>query len=124
MALFQDKYGNWHDSKPHEATFRGKHNKIKSQVLIYLVARYKKGFGGLSAREIHDAIGVSLTTLKTKLPQWVKWKYVNRKAVSGSRPHYSYTIAERGAKFVSIRIPPDKYNEYVQEINDFIQRIN
>ncbi|MFC1860613.1 hypothetical protein ACFLYC_03490, partial [Chloroflexota bacterium] len=80
MALFQDKYGNWHDSMPHEATFRGKHNKIKSEVLIYLFARYKKGLVGLSAREIHDTIGVSLTTLKTKLPQWIKWKYINRKA--------------------------------------------
>lgn len=122
MALFQDRYGNWHDSKPHEATFRGKHNKIKSMVLIYLFHRYKQGLGGLSARDIHSHIGVSLTTLKTKLPQWVKWGYVNRKAVVGSRPQYSYTIAERGARFVSIRIPPDRYNEYVQEINDYIRR--
>ncbi len=119
MSVFQDRHGNWHNSQPHEATFRGKHNKIKSMVLIYLFARYKKNLGGLSAKEIHTTIGVSLTTLKTKLPQWVKWGYVNRRAVAGSRPHYSYTIAERGAKFVSIRIPPDKYNEYAQEINNF-----
>ena len=72
----------------------------------------------LSAIELHQATGVLLTTLQAKLPLWVKWEYLNRRAVSGKRPHYTYTIAERGAKFVSLRIPLDKYAEYVREIND------
>jgi DNA-binding HxlR family transcriptional regulator len=122
MPLFQDRQGKWHESKPHIATFRGIHNKAKSKVLIYLFSRYEHGLSaGLSAKELHNRTGVLLTTLRTHLLQWSKQKYVNRRAVEGSRPHYTYTIAERGARFVSIRIPPDKYNEYVKEINEYIK---
>lgn len=116
--------GRFHDSQPHEATFNGKHNMAKSKVLIVLLARYKQGLGGLSARELHNATGVSLTVLKTKLSQWAKWKYVVRRVASGYRPHYSYTISERGAKFILIRIPADRYNEYVAEINAFKNKLS
>ena len=118
MALFQDKKGEWHDSQHHTATFKGSHNSVKSKVLIYLLHRYKRGLGGLSAREIALYTGVKLSSLKSLLNRWVTWHYVQRRVSVGVRPCYSYSISERGARFVSTRIPDYKYNQYVTEINE------
>lgn len=118
MAVFQDRHGNWHESRAHEATFNGSHNQAKSLVLITLFQRYKARLGGLSASELHAVTGVSLTVLRSKLLVWTKWKYVQRRVAEGKRPHYSYTISERGSKFVTIRIPPDRKNDYISMLNE------
>ena len=122
MALFQDKRGKWHESKPHEASFNGLHNRVKSKALIILFNRYQNRLGGLSAKGISEAAGVKLGSLSGLLTKWVAWGYCNRKAVAGkSGAYYSYTISERGAKFVNLRIPADKLREYNQEIADHVR---
>lgn len=105
----------------HVATFRGKHNKLKGKILIYLLHCFKNDLGSKSAVELADATGVSLTSLQARLPLWTRWHYVNRRAVAGSRPHYAYSITDRGIHFVRDRIPDVYYGEYVQEINEHIR---
>ncbi|MFH0942540.1 MAG: hypothetical protein V1823_05940, partial [Chloroflexota bacterium] len=62
---------------------------------------------------------VPYASLLSLISKWYKWRYVDRRAVGvdGAKPHYVYGIAERGIHFVDDRIPADKYNAYIAEIN-------
>jgi len=109
--------------KRHIATFRGKHNVNKSKVLIYLFSRLYQGFNdALSAQELIRFTGCPHKSVLNKLTFWYNIRYLNRRAVGvdGGRPHYTYTLAERGIHFVRNRIPPDKFNQYVKELNDHL----
>ncbi len=107
---------------PHEATFNGIHNASKSKVLITLYHhRHKLGNnGGLSLRELSIYSGVPYSYLESRLGKWAKWKYVLRKVkMGGNRPVFCYEIAARGEKFVEIRIPADRREDYVKEIRQW-----
>lgn len=115
MSIFQS----------HIATFNGRHNSNISKTLIVLYSRKQRGItAGLSAKELHLATGVSYDNLRAKLTKWYNWRYLDRRAVGvdGGRPHYVYTIAERGIHFVEDRIPLDRYNDYITEIKTFRAR--
>ncbi len=100
----------------HTADFTGKNNSSKGKVLIYLL--YKKG-QFRTARQLHDETGVSYDYLRARLSFWYNIRYINRKVVTPrrGRPMWAYCIAERGEHFVNSRIPVEKHNEYVGEIN-------
>jgi len=118
--MFRDNHGRIHQRLPHEATFRGIHNASKAKVLIalYLWARE------LSARDLHRYTGVSAATLATKLVIWSRdHKYLKRRAVSGNtRPHYVYSLASRGLRFVRERIPTDRGDDYIRECLEFQEK--
>jgi hypothetical protein len=109
--------------QPHIATFNGKHNASKSKVLIYLNWRDRNNLPLVSAAEIHRDTGVSLNYLRWRLTYWQKknWEYIKRKVRSQDKgpPVYVYEIDIRGRQFVLWRIPADKRNQYIQEINDW-----
>jgi len=117
------RYKHYPTYQPHEATFRGKHNAAKAKTLIYLFDRYQNQQRSLSAGEIHQETGVLLTTLRSKLGKWVKWGYVNRRlAHRNGQPCFSYTIGERGARFVTERIGVWRKNRYHEEILDWLSK--
>lgn len=119
---FQAKDGRLIVPKRHIATFRGKHNCNTAKVCIVLYDRLKRGENsGLSAAELARYTGCNYDSLRAKLTKWHEWRYLDRHAVGsdGERPHYTYTIAQRGIRFVLHRIPRDHYNDYVKEINAF-----
>jgi hypothetical protein len=109
-------------ARPHEATFKGKHNACKSKVLIVLYHRKYRLVDntGLSLKELADASGVKYFYLETRLSKWVEWGYVIRKIkMGGNRPVYCYLIAKRGQQFVERRIPKNRLQDYIVEIQTF-----
>lgn len=106
----------------HIATFKGKHNMNKAKILLYLYAKKMRGDpSGRSAREIYLATGVPYNYLKSRLGVLTDWGYLDRRAIGRKkgRAIYHYRIAERGVRFVELRLPPEKYNQAVQEINEW-----
>ncbi len=106
----------------HVATFRGKHNCNTAKVCIVLYDRVKRGENsGLSVGELAKYTGCNYDSLRAKMSKWYEWRYLDRRAVgnNGERPHYNYTIAQRGINFVQYRIPAKRYKDYVAEINAF-----
>lgn len=118
MEPFNSKDGRLIIPEEHIADFTGKNNSCKSKVLIYLL--HKKG-SYLSALQLHRAIGVSYAYLRQRLSFWYNIRYINRKvrAPAKGSPSWAYCIAERGEHFVNARIPQDKKNQYIGEINAF-----
>lgn len=109
--------------KRHIATFQGKHNKNKAKVLIFLYYVRFHGFNkSYGAQELSIFTGCPYQSVLNSLGKWYKWRYLDRRAVGadGMRPHYAYTIGERGVHFIKNRIPPDKFNQYVKELNDHL----
>ena len=118
MRPFYSKDGRMIEPRDHIADFTGKNNSCKGKVLIYLL--HVKG-KYLTARQLHDTTGVSYDYLKGRLSFWFNIRYVNRKVLAPAKgkPAWAYCIAERGELFVNYRIPQDKRNEFIQEINDW-----
>ena len=75
--------------------FKGKHNRSKSKVLIFLAIRQQQGYGELvSARHLHEKTGVPLATLRDRLRLWYRWKYLTRRAVDDhGRAVFRYGVA-------------------------------
>jgi len=118
MRPFYSKDGRLIEPRDHIADFTGKNNSCKGKVLIYLL--HVKG-KYLTARQLHDKTGVSYDYLRQRLSFWFNIRYINRKVLAPARgkPAWAYCIAERGDHFVNYRIPQDKRNEFIQEINDW-----
>ncbi|MFC2040433.1 hypothetical protein ACFLTW_04600 [Chloroflexota bacterium] len=116
MIPFYSKDGRLIAPRNHTAYFGGRNNSAKGKVLIWLL--HKKG-RFLTARQIHDQTGVSYDYLRARLSFWFNIRYINRKAIlpSKGRPLWAYGIAERGEHFVNERIPIEKHNEFVADIN-------
>jgi predicted ArsR family transcriptional regulator len=124
MRPFYSKDGRLITPRPHEAYFRGKYNASKAKVLIYLLYLHRKGDrSGKTAQQIHDATGVSFEYLKSRLTFWYHINYLRRSAFDPGRGRslFIYRIDERGIRFVDERIPPDRYSDYVREINEWRQ---
>jgi hypothetical protein len=59
--------------------------------------------------------------LKSRLKFWYRIHYLRRSAIDPGegRSLFVYRIDERGIRFVDERIPPDRYSDYVGEINEW-----
>ena len=99
-------------------SWRGKHNAVKSKVLLQLYSVWSKGDNdGLCLSELAALTGTAATSLKTLLPRWTQWHYTRRKAkVFNKRPVFSYLIDARGRRFVELRLPPEKRAQFITEI--------
>ncbi len=93
---------------PHIATFNGRHNEVKSKcfIVLYLAGKY------LSPKEVKAAAGLPWEYCS----RWHRLGYLVRKVVKGRIPYYVYQLSLRGRHFVEDRIPPEKYEEYLKEI--------
>lgn len=123
MTLFMDTKGQWHEARPHYASFNGTHNKMKAMVLLVL---YAKRFNhddktGLTVSQIVASCPINESSLRVKVGLLAKWHYLSRQiGIVKGRPVFLYTINEdRGRRFVEDRIPPDIQERYVQEILAF-----
>lgn len=114
MVTFKDRHGQWHESKPHIATFNGSHNAMKSKCLIYLSQSQE----WLSVSMLAQAANVNYESLRVKISLWYKWRYIKRRVANPNhgRPYFEYHIDQRGQQFCDIRIPKDKFAEYVRQI--------
>lgn len=118
MRPFVSKDGREIEPVDHEAYFGGSNNNSKGKVLIYLL-HIEGQFR--TARQLHEATGVSYAYLRTRLSFWYNIRYINRKVLAPARgsPCWAYAIAERGKNFLTYRLPPDKRNELVKAINEW-----
>ena len=118
MRPFYSKDGRVIVPYDHTVDFTGKNNSSKGKVLIWLLHR-KGQFR--TARQLADDTGVNYDYLRGRLSFWFNIRYINRKVVipHRGRPLWAYCIAERGEHFVNNRIPVEKHNEYVNEINQW-----
>lgn len=106
---------------PHVATFNGRHNANKTKTLIILNHFNKQS---LTAKEIHYYSGVPLLYLRQRLTFWYRIRYVDRQlAERAGRPCWSYRIDERGTKFLNNRVPHDKLDLYIGEINAWVEKV-
>lgn len=124
MRLFKSRDGRYIEPRQHIAYFKGDNNRSKSKVLLFLHYQLGKGLQGLfTAKELHNETGVPYAYLASRLKFWYNIRYLNRKPVDTGqgRPVFAYSIDERGIHFVEDRIPIDKRNEYVEEINSWRQ---
>jgi len=99
-------------------SWRGKHNSVKSKVLLQLYSVWAKGDAdGLCLAELAALTGTIASSLKTLLPRWTQWHYTRRKAkIHNNKPVFSYLIDARGRRFVELRIPESKREQFVAEI--------
>ena len=115
---YVDSHGNWH----HIASFGGKHNTLKSLVLLAL--RTEPNNGSLSARQLSTITGLGFDSVKSSLSRWQCWHnhYLNRK---GRKKQYRYSLANYGIEFLKILhlIAPDKEQEFLNIIAANRQRI-
>jgi len=118
MEPFQAKNGRVIIPEEHIVDFTGKNNSCKSKVFLYLI--HKEG-SYLSALQLNWVTGVSYAYLKQRLSFWYNIRYLNRKATKPAkgRPSWAYCIAERGINFLNIRLPEDKRNQYIAEMNAY-----
>lgn len=119
MRSFISKDGRQIIPVDHIASFKGKCNSCKSKVLLIL-NHFKDKY--LTAREINEYTGVSYEYLEARLSFWYNIRYVNRKPTSPAkgRPIWKYQIAERGKRFVELRMPPNRRDDYINEINAWL----
>ncbi|MGB8262439.1 MAG: hypothetical protein WCF70_00930 [Dehalococcoidales bacterium] len=115
---YVDSHGNWH----HIASFGGKHNMLKSLVLLAL--KTEPNNGSLSARQLSTITGLGFDSVKSSLSRWQRWHnhYLNRK---GRKKQYRYSLANYGIEFLKILhlIAPDKEQEFLNIIAANRQRI-
>jgi hypothetical protein len=106
-----DSKGHCH----HIASFDGKHNRLKS--LVLLAIKTEPEHHGLSARQIEELTGLGFNSMLVSISKWHHWysHYLNRK---GKRRLYRYNLATSGAEFLEIlhRVRPDKEEEYLNII--------
>ena len=115
---YMDSHGNWH----HIASFVGKHNMLKSLVLLAL--KTEENNGSLSARQLSAITGLGFDSVKSSLSRWQRWHnhYLNRK---GRKKQYRYSLANYGIEFLKILhlIAPDKEQEFLNVIAANRQRM-
>jgi len=98
------------------ASFRGKNNCAKAKVLITLYLRRQQGIKrGMTFMEVTRASKIPYGSFHPS--RWHRWNYINRRlSLEGGKPCYLYTIALRGIHFVEDRIPPNRYEDYLNEM--------
>lgn len=113
-------HGRMIEPVDHIANFTGKNNHCKGKVLVYLLHIEGKY---LTAAQLHIKTGVSYNYLKARLSFWFNIRYINRKihAPARGKPTWCYCIAERGKHFVMDRIPVEKKDQLVREINAWLK---
>ncbi len=98
------------------ASFKGKNNASKGQILVLLDLIVREFVGdGLTLRQMADHSTVSYQYLKFRLPRWSdSWHYLNKRAVSipNQRPVYKYSLGERGKHFINDVMSYDKYMDF------------
>ena len=118
MNEYIDSSGRWH----HIAQFNGKHNMLKS--LLLLALKTEENNGSLSARQLAALTGLGFDSVKSSLSRWQHWQnhYLNRK---GRKKQYRYSLANYGIEFLKILhlIAPDKEQEFLTIIAVNRQRI-
>ena len=99
-------------------SWRGLHNSTKSKILLQLYAAWSRGnIEGLCLSELVTLTGTSPLSLQTLLPRWVRWEYTKVGAkLYHDRAVKCYKIAPRGRRFVELRIPPSKREEFIAQI--------
>ncbi len=117
MTMVRTKEGNLVLATPKRASFNGRHNMVKAMALIVLYARRSNGDGGITAKALSIKSTASYRSLLSLLPKWVRWSYVQRKAIEGDYgPIYSYSISKRGEHFLEDIVPKGKLAEYTATI--------
>ncbi len=98
--------------------FKGKRNRSKATVLVYLYhLKVKLGVdAGLPAWGLHQAAGVSYLYIKISLSKWHRLGYLLRKTKDNEvgRPVY-YSISSKGMAYVE-RIPQQVLDEISESI--------
>jgi hypothetical protein len=98
---------------PPLATFRGRHNAVKSKCFIILYSLDgHNDFNGLTYRQLADTTGCLVCTVKTRVGKWCAWKYIKR---IDSIP-YRYMIAARGKHFIENILPDEALARYMNEM--------
>jgi hypothetical protein len=108
-------------TREHRCKWHGKSNDSKARSLLVLYSLWSKcqDDTGLCAIELSESACVSLATLKSELPDWIRWEYVKRKTKEyRNNPVFSYFINRRGVHFVEDIIPPGKRDELINEIKE------
>lgn len=97
------------------ASFKGKNNasKIKALLVLYMVKNEWHKRQGIGVAELAQISGVSYKYLKARLKYWHWWAYVYR---HGRERPYSYTICERGERFIESIVPRPLLDGYIAEI--------
>jgi len=108
------------------ATFKGKHNRSKSKVLLllYHVKHHQGDSSGRTARWLFINSGVPYSSLQSRLGTWTKWGYLTRYTSKGfdGQPCWHYRLGLKGRKFVENILgvyAPEMIPEYLQEMKDF-----
>ena len=118
MNEYIDGSGRWH----HIAQFNGKHNMLKS--LLLLALKTEPNSSNLSARQLATLTGLGFDSVKSSLSRWQRWHnhYLNRK---GRKKQYRYSLANYCIEFLKILhlIAPDKEQEFLNIIAANRQRI-
>ncbi len=100
-----------------QATFKGKHNAVKSKCLVFLSLHSNESF---TARELSENVpDASYKSLLTLLFRWYQWAYVSRRPGSKDSTGwhvYRYRIAQRGQDFIENRVPSDLLNDLLKEV--------
>ena len=97
------------------ATFNGRHNQCKSKCFIVLYL--DKGY--LHRKEMEDLSGEP-----ENCDHWYDNGYLGHRVYKGKgRLCYIYSLVLRGRHFVEDRIPPEKYEQYLQEIKEHQEKV-
>jgi len=76
---------------------------------------------GLCLPELSLLSTVSSLTLRSALPDWIRWGYLRRKTKEyHQQPVFAYFIDNRGRHFVEKRIPAGKIEELKAIINQAV----
>jgi hypothetical protein len=116
-------------TREHRCTWHGKHNQSKALVFMVLYHCWSEKLypDGLCLPELAALSSVPALTLRSALPDWIRWQYVRRKAKEyHQQPVFAYFIDARGRHFVEKRIPPGKIEELKVIINQAVanRRLN
>jgi len=92
------------------ATFKGKHNQLKSKVLMLL---YQEQEHWYSARVMHEILGCDLHSLRTHLKRWHDWRRVKRRH---NGFEFEYSIGVKGREWFERWQYDMPIDEYLAEI--------
>jgi hypothetical protein len=105
------------------ASFNGKHNEAKAMCFIWLYELSKMGDNfGLTVKGLYDFTGINAGYVQERIRFWKQWKYLIRKVSSKPRQDGGlilYSLSSHGKEYVTDKIPPEKYQEYLAKIMDW-----
>lgn len=119
--------GELFETKPHYASFRGKHNRVKLRLFICLLVLQQKlgekqSYG---IKEIERYTGISYRYLASRLKQLAEWEYLinDGRGIRGSYAPRLYRIGHRGIKLISVS-PPELRKEIAESLMTYWQENN